>query len=193
MKDENVLCVPTEQMRLAFDLSLGSWQISVEELNRLPQCFEKRALLEQDYSYKQLIAYALVFNDKGKVLTYQRCGSEKRLKGIMSAGIGGHVTDEDKQLTPYDTLLQGLKREFREEVGVLLHDNDMELLGMINEEETAVGHCHTGVVFRVNVNSEQLKFDAEIGLPQWNNPEGLELEKYELWSGLALRLIKQKD
>jgi predicted NUDIX family phosphoesterase len=84
--------------------------------------------------------------------------------------------------------LQGLKREFREEVGVLLHDNDMELLGMINEEETAVGHCHTGVVFRVNVNSEQLKFDAEIGLPQWENPKDLDLGNFELWSGLALRL-----
>lgn len=191
MKDENVLCVPTEQMRLAFDLSLGSWQISMEELNRLPQCFEKRALLEQDYTYKQLIAYALVFDDQGQVLTYQRCGSEKRLKGIWSAGIGGHVTDEDRQITPYNTLLQGLKREFSEEIGLELQDGDVELLGMINEEETEVGHCHTGVVFRVNVASEQMRFDKEIGLPQWKNPQELDLEKFELWSGLALRLVKE--
>ena len=191
MKDENVLCVPTEQMRLAFDLSLGSWQISMEELNRLPQCFEKRALLEQDYTYKQLIAYALVFDAKGQVLIYQRCGSEKRLNGIWSAGIGGHVTDEDRQLTPYDTLLQGLKREFSEEIGLELQDGDVELLGMINEEETEVGHCHTGVVFRVNIASEQMRFDKEIGLPQWKNPKELDLEKFELWSGLALRLVKE--
>lgn len=191
MKDENVLCVPTEQMRLAFDLSLGSWQISMEELNRLPQCFEKRALLEQDYTYKQLIAYALVFDDQGQVLIYQRCGSEKRLNGIWSAGIGGHVTDEDRQLTPYNTLLQGLKREFSEEIGVQLQDGDVELLGMINEEETEVGHCHTGVVFRVNVASEQMRFDKEIGLPQWNNPEELDMEKFELWSTLAIRLCNK--
>lgn len=191
MKDENVLCVPTEQMRLAFDLSLGSWQISMEELNRLPQCFEKRALLEQDYTYKQLIAYALVFDAQGQVLTYQRCGSEKRLKGIWSAGIGGHVTDEDRQLTPYDTLLQGLKREFSEEIGLELQDGDVELLGMINEEETEVGHCHTGVVFRVNVASEQMRFDKEIGLPQWKNPEELDLEKFELWSTLSIRLCNK--
>jgi predicted NUDIX family phosphoesterase len=191
MKDENVLCVPTEQMRLAFDLSLGSWQISMEELNRLPQCFEKRALLEQDYSYKQLIAYALVFDDQGQVLTYQRCGSEKRLNGIWSAGIGGHVTDEDRQITPYNTLLQGLKREFSEEIGLELQDGDVELLGMINEEETEVGHCHTGVVFRVNVASEQMRFDKEIGLPQWKNPEELDLEKFELWSTLAIRLCNK--
>lgn len=191
MKNENVLCVPTEQMRLVFDLNCGSWQITIDELNRLPQRFEKRILLEQDYTYKQLIAYALVFNADGKVLTYQRCGSEKRLKGIRSAGIGGHVTDDDKQLTPYDTLLQGLKREFREEVGVLLHNDDVELLGMINEEETEVGYCHTGVVFRVNVDPERLKFDAEIGLPQWENPKELNLEKFELWSKLALQLQKE--
>lgn len=191
MKDENVLCVPTEQMRLAFDLSLGSWQISMEELNRLPQCFEKRALLEQDYTYKQLIAYALVFDDQGQVLTYQRCGSEKRLKGIWSAGIGGHVTDEDRQITPYNTLLQGLKREFSEEIGLELQDGDVELLGMINEEETEVGHCHTGVVFRVNVASEQMRFDKEIGLPQWENLEELDLEKFELWSTLAIRLCNK--
>jgi predicted NUDIX family phosphoesterase len=191
MKDENVLCVPTEQMRLAFDLSLGSWQISMEELNRLPQCFEKRALLEQDYTYKQLIAYALVFDDQGQVLTYQRCGSEKRLKGIWSAGIGGHVTDEDRQITPYNTLLQGLKREFSEEIGLELQDGDVELLGMINEEETEVGHCHTGVVFRVNIASEQMRFDKEIGLPQWKNPEELDLEKFELWSTLAIRLCNK--
>lgn len=188
MKDENVLCVPIEKMRLAFDLDLSSWQITVEELNRLPQCFEKRTVLEQDYTYKQLIAYALVFNAKGHVLTYQRCGSEKRLKGIRSAGIGGHVTDEDKQLTPYNTLLQGLKREFCEEIGVQLQDGDVELLGMINEEETEVGHCHTGVVFRVNVAAGQMRFDSEIGLPKWENPKELDLEKFELWSGLALRL-----
>lgn len=191
MKDENVLCVPTEQMRLAFDLSLGSWQISMEELNRLPQCFEKRALLEQDYTYKQLIAYALVFDAQGQVLTYQRCGSEKRLKGIWSAGIGGHVTDEDRQITPYNTLLQGLKREFSEEIGLELQDGDVELLGMINEEETEVGHCHIGVVFRVNVASEQMRFDSEIGLPQWENPEELDLEKFELWSTLAIRLCNK--
>lgn len=191
MKDENVLCVPTEQMRLAFDLSLGSWQISMEELNRLPQCFEKRALLEQDYTYKQLIAYALVFDDQGQVLTYQRCGSEKRLKGIWSAGIGGHVTDEDRQITPYNTLLQGLKREFSEEIGLELQDGDVELLGMINEEETEVGHCHTGVVFRVNVASGQMRFDTEIGLPQWKNPEELDLEKFELWSTLSIRLCNK--
>lgn len=191
MKDENVLCVPTEQMRLAFDLNLCSWQITIEELNRLPQCFEKRALIEQDYSYKQLIAYALVFSEDGKVLTYQRCGSEKRLKGIWSAGIGGHVTDEDRQITPYNTLLQGLKREFSEEIGLQLQDGDVELLGMINEEETEVGHCHTGVVFRVNVASEQMRFDSEIGLPQWKNPEELDLEKFELWSTLAIRLCNK--
>lgn len=191
MRDENVLCVPVGQMRLAFDLSLGSWQISVEELNRLPQCFEKRALLEQDYSYKQLIAYALVFNDKGNVLTYQRCGSEKRLNGIWSAGIGGHVTDEDRQITPYNTLLQGLKREFSEEIGLELQDGDVELLGMINEEETEVGHCHTGVVFRVNVASEQMRFDTEIGFPKWKTLEELDLEKFELWSTLAIRLCNK--
>ena len=45
-----------------------------------------------------------------------------------------------------------------------------------------------GTLARFNVRNAMERFDKEIGLPQWKNPEELDLGNFELWSGLALRL-----
>jgi len=192
MKKENVLCVPVISLTDEFDIKAGYWPTNKDSINKLPFIFKARELAECDFSHKQLIAYALVFNERGELLHYQRCGSEKRLKGIWSAGIGGHTNDLDKGDTLYDTLTNGLLREFEEETGLKIKLDDIELLGMINEEKTEVGHCHTGVVFKITVNPENLLLDAEIGNPQWKTPELLDLANFELWSGLAIKLTNCK-
>lgn len=112
-----------------------------------------------------------------------------KLSNMYSVGIGGHVNDCDRGGDLYHILLNGLKREFKEEVGVSLTDGQIKLLGMINEEQTEVGHCHTGVVFHVICDGLQMNFDAEIGNPQWMDPNRDDIGKFELWSKLALTLI----
>ncbi|MCR5570288.1 MAG: NUDIX domain-containing protein [Paludibacteraceae bacterium] len=192
MKKENVLCVPVNSLTDTFDINTGYWPTNKDSINKLPFIFKARELAESDFSHKQLIAYALVFNEIGELLHYQRCGSEKRLKGIWSAGIGGHTNDNDKGDSLYDTLTNGLIREFEEETGLKIKLEDIELLGMINEEQTEVGHCHTGVVFKITINPEKLVLDTEIGNPHWETPELLDLTKFELWSGLAIKLTSHK-
>lgn len=189
MKNENVVCVPVAEMKGMFGLDNQSWKVTESDLNRLNYQFIPRSEAEENFEYKQLIPYAIVKNKEGKIFIYQRCGSEKRLANLFSVGIGGHVNDKDGGDCLFSILLNGLKREFEEEIGVSLNDCQIKFLGMINEEQTEVGHCHTGIVFQITLNSESLQFDSEIGNPQWKDPNSLDLSKFELWSSLALKLM----
>lgn len=192
MKNENVICVPLEAMEKQFDLSKQLWETSVESINQLPFQYINRSVAENDFQHKQLIPYAVLQNEKGEVLCYQRHGTEKRLADFFSVGIGGHVNDHDTGETLSQLLINGLRREFQEEVGVALNENQFQLAGMINEEETEVGHCHTGVVFRIVIDNDYFRFDAEIGDPQWRRIDELDLSKFELWSVLALKLLNSE-
>ena len=189
MKDENVICVPVEAMKKAFDMNKQYWKTDVAAIDSLPSLYINRRIAENDFTHKQLIPYAILLNKQGEMFCYQRHGSEKRLADIYSVGIGGHVNDHDDGETISQHLVNGLRREFKEEVGIEVSESQFELAGMINEEKTEVGHCHTGVVFKVLVDNVNFTFDAEIGNPQWKRIEDLDLAKFELWSTLALRLM----
>lgn len=188
MKDENVLCIATHTLRKCFGLDEEFWVCGVDVLNTLSHTYIPRSQAETDNSYKQVIPYVLVFDEEGKVLYYQRCGSEKRLSGLYSAGIGGHVNDKDTGYSIFDTVVTGLKREMFEELGIEIKETQLQFLGMINEERTEVGHCHIGVVFKVLLENEQLCFEREIGHPDWQYSHMLDLSRFELWSALAIKL-----
>ena len=191
MKKENVVCVPLDSIKSSYDLERQYWPIDEKGIDSMPYNFLKRANAEHDYTHKQLIPYAIIHNSDGKILCYQRHGSEERLSGIFSLGIGGHVNDNDVGDCLSKILTNGLRREFAEEIGLNLPENRFELLGMINEDESEVGHCHIGVVYSVSIGDEPMTFDNEIFNPQWLNLEDIALSKFELWSSLALRLFGQ--
>lgn len=189
MKDEKVLCVSLSELKSHFDLNKMSWVCDVETLNSLSFSYIERQRAECDFSQKQIIPYVLVFNSKGELLHYRRCGSEKRLSGLYSAGIGGHLNENDEGGTMYERILSGLKREVLEEIGVSLSDNQIKIKGMINEDETNVGLCHIGIVFRIDVNESELVYEQELGSPEWKLQRDLDMSKFELWSKLAIGLI----
>ncbi len=189
MKDENVIYVERKVLEAAFDMPRQYWQVSWSDIDALPFGYLSRSVAENDFDHKQLIPYAVVQNWRGDFLCYQRHGSERRLSEFYSVGIGGHVNDTDCGEYLSECLLKGLQREFCEEVGTDLPYDRFQIVGMINEEQTAVGHCHTGVVFKVLVDNVNFTFDAEIGNPQWKRIEDLDLAKFELWSALALKLL----
>ena len=188
MKNENILYVNRVILGKMIDLSKEIFPIDIDALNRLPFDFVLRASAETDESKKQLIPYVLLRNAEGKILSYRRCGSEKRLSQMVSVGIGGHVNDGDLKSSLYETLVSGVCREIKEEIGIDVEPAQLKLLGLINEEQTEVGHVHTGVVFMLLVKGDELDFDSEIGSPEWIVPETLDFEKAELWSSLALKL-----
>ncbi len=188
MKTENVLCIELEPLKKHFDLNKESCNCSREELNRIQYTFLPRNQVEHNTNYKQVIPYALIFNSEGKILSYQRCGTEKRLKGICSVGLGGHVNDLDKECSLSDTIENGLCRELQEEIGLNTTPDKLELLDFINEDRSEIGLCHIGLTYKIVVNTEELSFDKEVGTPEWLNCEELKLTNYELWSTLALKL-----
>ncbi|MBR5998211.1 MAG: NUDIX domain-containing protein [Deltaproteobacteria bacterium] len=193
MKNENVLCVELALLQKTFPLERRFWQTEAAVLDGLDYGFAPRSEAEWDFTRKQLIPYALLFAETGRVLTYRRHGSEGRLAGRYSAGIGGHVNDRDAGATLSDRLLSGLTREMREETGVTPSPGQIEFLGMINEDESEVGRCHVGVVFRVILEPSQvLSFSGEIAEPAWRSAAELDLSRFELWSALALRLAAEQ-
>lgn len=189
MKNEKILCIPTPVLKKNFPLSNNYWGIDILELNQLPYEYLPRCQVETNFSFKQLIPYAIVSNNDNQILTYQRHGSEKRLSGMLSAGFGGHVNDQDSGNNLFQRITAGLQREITEEIGLLSSNYQLSLLGMIDEEITNVGFFHTGIVFHINTNQKDFLFDNEIAKPEWISPQDMDLTKFELWSQLAMKFI----
>jgi len=108
--------------------------------------FAERARVEEDPSLQQIIPYGVVVRDR-RVFRFHRCsGGEKRLVGRSSIGVGGHVNPEDAG----DVIHDALRRELEEELH-LPAERTITLLGMLNDDTTAVGSVHVGIVARVDV------------------------------------------
>jgi predicted NUDIX family phosphoesterase len=108
--------------------------------------FVERRHAERDPSLKQVIPYAL-FERDGAIFLMRRLGKggEARLHGKLSVGVGGHINPVDGAA---DALDAGLRREIDEEVEV---DGTFtaEPVGVLNDDSTAVGAVHFGLVYRV--------------------------------------------
>jgi predicted NUDIX family phosphoesterase len=138
---------------VARDLALsdGAWHglrrdVDLGEVARLESVgeFRSRAAVEPDPRLKQLIPY-LVLRDGPRWFLMRRtqAGGDERLHDRFSLGLGGHMNPGD------DGVVGGLEREWSEEV-----DADFapafRLVGLLNDDTTAVGAVHLGVVFEAD-------------------------------------------
>lgn len=189
--DEFALCVRKEILPpvwLADNASLPIQWSDLDFLNNNCE-FRCRRDIESDYSWKQIIPYVLSVTENGLLLIYQRHGTETRLHGLWSAGIGGHINQTDAlSLLFRETLIAGMKRESCEELGISCRN--FSLLGVINEEQTAVGHAHLGIVFTTRI---PVSIPASSELNEWRfiSLQQINLFRFELWSSLALQLYKE--
>ncbi|MHC4953841.1 MAG: phosphoesterase [Planctomycetota bacterium] len=140
----------------------GFFPDGIALLDRIYECghFADRARVEEDPSLKQIIPYAVVVRDDtptSDIFRFRRRGGgEKRLVGLSSVGVGGHVNPEDAA----DIIQHCLRRELTEEL--FLPDAwDSELLGLLNDDSTAVGSVHLGVVCRVTVGAGEVRVREE--------------------------------
>src|SRR5262249_34571188 len=139
---EQVLCVRREDI-----FPDGAWHGFItdnldqaNEVIRTKQFFKARAEVEDDPSYQQIIPYVVFRHRDRYLLTHRlRASSERRLRKQYSLGVGGHINPGD--LSAGDPLLDGLKREWEEEV---VYDGQFEarLLGFLNEESSPVSRVH---------------------------------------------------
>lgn len=221
---ERVLCVSTDLFKKQWDGEQQAYALSevtiLEQLSLCNPTFIPRSDAEQDRNYKQLIPYCLVKNRKGLYLCYERQGTEQRLHGLRSLGIGGHINPADS--SPYhqgdfgrptflrDTIHRALRREVNEEIGLSFPSEAYTCLGLIQEEESAVGLVHIGVVYILEIDMEEVPGGEEIGKYQWleatdirqhlstnrqKKPSSLERSdapavwSFERWSELAFSLV----
>ena len=117
--------------------------------------FRPRSEVENDPTYQQIIPYVVFRHRDRFFLTHRlRASSERRLRKQYSLGVGGHINRGD--LGAGDPILDGLKREWEEEV---VYDGKFEarLLGFLNEDSSPVSKVHLGVVFLVDGDSPNIR------------------------------------
>lgn len=153
--------------------------------------FLPRSLMEQDFSYKQIIPY-LVFMHENKLFLMQRQSkaSETRLASKYSLGIGGHINQEDMTT---DSIIDWARREFHEEVdfkGKL----EIQPIGILNDDSQDVGKVHIGFVYLLTGDTNEIKVHSELKSGELLTFKECELyyEKMESWSKLVFDFLKVK-
>lgn len=151
----------------------------------------ERSEAETNPSYKQIIPYIVMQDSQSRILCYPRHGTEKRLHGLLSCGIGGHIDEGDKKGAFAETVKTGMLRELSEEISNF--NPEMVTLaykGIINELDTPVGHVHLGLVYlavcKVGYKPEP---SGETAGMAWKTMAQLTSLNMEQWSWLALKLI----
>lgn len=114
--------------------------------------FRRRGDVEEDPSLKQIIPYLIVRSDNRCMLFQRtRAGGEARLHNLYSIGVGGHIAKEDVAGAG-DLVAAGMRRELEEEL-TLTGTWSARLAGVLNDDATAVGSVHFGLVHLVEVPS----------------------------------------
>ena len=113
---EQVLVVPTDLLApyLSAEADLITEAIpDILDLVQRHHQFVDRDYAEYAAEYKQIIPYAVLMQDGKYFLTQRlRKQTEKRLHGMYSIGLGGHINPEEESLD--DVIAGGLRRELRE-------------------------------------------------------------------------------
>lgn len=145
--------------------------------------------------FPQILPYIAVMDTDGKYLTYSRNGTETRLHGSRSLGIGGHTDicdfyDEDFHLfnSPIETIAQATHRELVEEINVAAMF-DMTLLDRIIVDTTnSVGKVHVGLTTTLITEQHNIQPQEELHDAKWLTVEELKasIDEYENWSKLII-------
>jgi len=153
--------------------------------------FIERRKAEEDSAFKQIIPYVVVVqNDKVLLLERTHKQGEARLHGKRSIGIGGHINPGDET---QNVLLGGMRREIEEELEIR-GSAQYRVAGFLNDDSTAVGSVHFGLVVLAHVEAH-----APVEIREKDKMEGrfvveselLELHRsdrarFETWSALLL-------
>lgn len=117
----------------------------------------RRGDCETDKGWLQVIPYVVFATDRYAFAYYRRYGGEKRLRGRMSFGVGGHINprqETDVECPSYDVptqILTAAFREIEEELGisavVFRRDFSLRFVGWVHSDLTTVDSVHLGAVF----------------------------------------------
>jgi len=157
--------------------------------------FLPRPDAEKNPDFKQLIPYVIICHDQ-KVLSYVRGkrAGEKRLTGLRSIGIGGHINPVDVNTNLfntdfYETVYQpAVEREIEEEIAIDAQHTD-RIVALLNDDSNEVGSVHLGVVHLWNLDKPHVeKREQMITQLTFMTPAELETvrDTCETWSQKCL-------
>ena len=156
--------------------------------------FLERRKAEEDSGFKQIIPYCVVRHG-GDLFLLRRLPTqgEKRLHNKLSIGVGGHINPVDRE---GDLLDLGCERELAEEVAIP-GKIKKRVVGFINDDATAVGSVHFGVVYRVDLPDREVEV-REKGMMEGALTPVSEVRRmaaggadFETWSALVLARIDE--
>lgn len=196
--DEQIIVVPRKVLfndeKNAFNGFLHKNNIKGKDIFNALSEYEvkRRGDMEEDSTFKQLISYCLLENEKGEILVYERLsgGGEERLHGQSSIGVGGHMNDIMGADSINEVLRVNAQRELEEEVGLAKEDSqNMEYLGFINDDNNEVGKVHMGIVFKITVSTTDVEAKETDTLRiKWVEKGSIEsYDDFETWSALILQ------
>ena len=195
--DEEIVGIPRD-----LALPAGAWtgirafssseegEREITRLDGLAQARPRREL-ESDPSWKQPIPYAVaLYRPEGipagdvQLFWMDRLagGSDKRLHGRASFGVGGHISPSDGGIRA------ALAREWVEEVATstLPHFTP---LGLLNDDGDDVGRVHLGVVFIATLTSPLIHIRETHKLAGSLVPVSEALRRRDELEGWSARLI----
>ena len=146
--DEKILCIKEETL-----FKYGKWNglmtsTPQKYLNLLRENgeFRVRKELENDPSYKQIIAQVILKYKDKYFLHRQVKRNEERLNSLCPLPIGGHIEEIDSNSD--DILETALERELHEEVDLKSNIISKNYLGLIYlEDDNPVNLVHVGFVY----------------------------------------------
>lgn len=188
--DELVLVVPRASL-VSGDGWLGVRRTDLVEALAVVAAegrFMRRGDAEEDPAHKQVIPY-LVLRDGERwfLMRRTRAGGDARLHDHWSVGVGGHLNPGDGDVAG------GLRREWAEEV-VAGFVPDFAPFGLLNDDTTAVGAVHVGLVFTADAGGRS------VTIRETNKLEGAfattaevarRLDDLETWSRLAFLALTE--
>ncbi|MHB1575339.1 MAG: hypothetical protein ACYCX9_02330 [Candidatus Dormibacteria bacterium] len=156
--------------------------------------FRPRSEVESAPEWQQVIPHMVVLGDGGVlVMRRLRGGSERRLRGQVTLGVGGHINAGDG--SPPLAWSAGCQREWTEEV---VCDRDLigRPVGLLKDDAGAVGQVHLGVLIVVSAGSAQLALREDHKLEGGMEPLA-QLGSYylemETWSQFAYDALLLDD
>lgn len=189
--DQNIPCPAT-----------GIFPLSLEDIQPDEYQFLNRKIVDSDIPlynaigrcFPQILPYIAITDGQGKYLSYSRNGTETRLHGSRSIGIGGHVdiTDINANLDILELIYTATQRELKEEI--LWQDYDdylaVDFDKLIVDTSNSVGSVHVGLFTTLvypNAKPQEELHDA-----QWLTLDELKsnIDEYESWSQIIIKELQ---
>ena len=160
--DEKILCIKEETL-----FKYGKWNglmtsTPQKYLNLLRENgeFRVRKELENDPSYKQIIAQVILRYKDKYFLHRQVKRNEERLNSLCPLPIGGHIEEIDSNSD--DILETALERELHEEVDLKSDIVKKSYLGLIYlEDDNPVNLVHVGFVYIFDLDGADVHVKEE--------------------------------